>query len=54
MYKIASVALTAALGVAGLAHSVPAEAHSYVSVGIGFPGVAVVERSEERRVGKEC
>ena len=43
MYKIASVALTAALGVAGVAHSVPAEAHPYVSVGIGFPGVAVVE-----------
>ena len=43
MYKIASVALTAALGVAGVAHSVTAEAHPYVSVGIGFPGVAVVE-----------
>lgn len=43
MYKIASVALTAALGVAGIAHSIPAEAHPYVSVGIGFPGVAFVE-----------
>ena len=43
MYKCASVALTAALGVAGVAQSVPAEAHPYVSVGIGFPGVAVVE-----------
>ena len=43
MYKFASVALTAALGVAGVAQSVPAEAHPYVSVGIGFPGVAVVE-----------
>ena len=43
MYKLASVALSAALGVAGVAQSVPAEAHPYVSVGIGFPGVAVVE-----------
>jgi hypothetical protein len=43
MYKFASVALTAALGVAGVAQSVPAEAHPYVSVGIGFPGVAVAE-----------
>jgi hypothetical protein len=43
MYKFASVALTAALGVAGVAQSVPAEAHPYVSVGIGFPGVAVIE-----------
>jgi hypothetical protein len=43
MYKIASVALTTALGVAGMAQSVPAEAHPYVSVGIGFPSVAVVE-----------
>jgi hypothetical protein len=43
MYKLASVALTAALGVAGVAQSVPAEAHPYVSVGVGLPGVAVVE-----------
>ncbi len=43
MYKFASVALTAALGVAGVAQSVPAEAHPYVSVGNGLPGVAVVE-----------
>ena len=43
MYKFASVALTAAIGVAGVAQSVPAEAHPYVSVGIGLPGVAVVE-----------
>jgi len=43
MYKLASVALSAALGVAGVAQSAPAEAHPYVSVGIGFPGVAVVE-----------
>jgi hypothetical protein len=42
MYKIASVALTAALGIAGVAKSVPAEAHPYVSVAIGLPGVAVV------------
>jgi len=41
MYKLASVALTAALGVAGVAQSVPAEAHPYVSVGLGIPGVAV-------------
>ena len=43
MYKLASVALSAALGVAGVAHSVTAEAHPYVTVGIGFPRVAVVE-----------
>jgi hypothetical protein len=43
MYKIASVALSAALGVAGIAQSVPAEAHPFVSVRIGLPGVAVVE-----------
>jgi hypothetical protein len=43
MYKFASVGLTAALGVAGVAQSVPAEAHPYVSVGNGLPGVAVVE-----------
>ena len=42
MYKLAPIALTAALGVAGVAQSVPAEAHPYVSVGIGFPGVAFV------------
>ena len=43
MYKLASVALSAVLGVAGVAQSMPAQAHPYVSVGIGFPGVAVVE-----------
>jgi hypothetical protein len=43
MYKFASVALSAALGVAGVAHSVRAEAHPYISVGIGVPSVAVVE-----------
>jgi hypothetical protein len=43
MYKFASFALTAVLGVAGVAQSVPAEAHPYIRVGIGFPGVAVIE-----------
>jgi hypothetical protein len=43
MYKLASVTLSAALGVTGIAHSITAEAHPYVSVGIGFPRVAVVE-----------
>jgi hypothetical protein len=42
MYKLASVALSAALGVAGVARTAPAEADPYISVGIGFPGVAVV------------
>jgi hypothetical protein len=40
MLKIASIALSAALGVAGIATTVPAEAHPYVSVGIGVPGFA--------------
>jgi hypothetical protein len=40
MIKIASVALCAALGVAGLTQSVPAEARPYVSVGVGVPIVA--------------
>ena len=43
MYKLASVALSAALGIAGVSHSVSAEAHPYVSVGIAVPGVAVVD-----------
>ena len=43
MYKIASIALTAALGIAGMAKSMPAEAHPYVGVGVGVPGVVVVE-----------
>ncbi len=43
MFKIASVALSAALGVAGVAQSTTAEAHPYVTVGVGVPGVAVVE-----------
>jgi hypothetical protein len=42
MYKLASVALCAALGVAGVAKTTPAEADPYIRVGIGFPGVAVV------------
>jgi len=40
MYKIASVALTAALGIAGVAQSQSAEAHPYVA--IGYPGPVVV------------
>jgi len=43
MYKLASVALSAALGVAGVAQSAPAEAHPCITVGIGFPRVAVIE-----------
>jgi hypothetical protein len=43
MYKLASVALSAALGIAGVSHSMSAEAHPYVRVGIALPGVAVVE-----------
>jgi len=34
MIKVAAVALSAALGVAGLAHSLPAQAGPYVSVGV--------------------
>jgi hypothetical protein len=41
MFKLATVALTAVVGMAGIAASVPAEAHPYVSVGIGLPGVVV-------------
>ena len=48
MYKLASVALSAALGIAGVSHSVSAEAHPYVRVGIALPGVAVVEPSYTR------
>jgi hypothetical protein len=43
MYKLASVALSAVLGVAGIAGTAPAEARPIVSVGIGLPGIAVVE-----------
>jgi hypothetical protein len=41
MIKLASLALTAALGVAGLAQSAPLEAHPYLGVGIGVPTVPV-------------
>jgi hypothetical protein len=41
MYKLASVALSAALGIAGVSHSVSAEAHPYVRVGIALPGIAL-------------
>jgi hypothetical protein len=41
MFKIAPVTLTVALGVAGLAQGLPAEAHPNVSV--GSPSVAQVE-----------
>jgi hypothetical protein len=41
MNKLSSVALSAALVVAGVGASVSAEAHPYVSVGVGFPGVVV-------------
>lgn len=40
MIKIASAALCAAIGVAGLTQSIPAEARPYVSVGVGAPIVA--------------
>jgi hypothetical protein len=43
MNKLSSVALSAVLVVAGVGASVSAEAHPYVSVGIGIPGVAVVD-----------
>jgi hypothetical protein len=43
MYKIASIALTAALGVAGIAHTQSAEAHPYIGVGVAYPGAVVVE-----------
>jgi hypothetical protein len=43
MNKLSSVALSAVLVVAGVGASVSAQAHPYVSVGIGLPGVAVVE-----------
>ncbi len=43
MSRIASIAMGAALGVASMAQSLPADAHPDVSVGIGFPGGAVVQ-----------
>jgi hypothetical protein len=42
MYKLASVALSAAIGIGSVACSLPAVAEPYVSVGIGLPAVAVV------------
>jgi hypothetical protein len=41
MHKIAALALTAVLGVAAMGYTKPAEAHVYVGVGIGLPGVAL-------------
>jgi len=43
MSRIASIALGAALAVASLAQSLPADAHPDVSVGIGLPGGALVQ-----------
>jgi hypothetical protein len=44
MNKLSSVALSAALVVAGVGASVCAEAHPYVSTPAGYRGGAVVER----------
>src|SRR5258708_17729366 len=44
MNKLSSVALSAALVVAGVAASVSAEAHPYVNVAVGYPDGTVVER----------
>jgi hypothetical protein len=44
MSKLSSVASSAALVIAGVGASVSAEARPYVSVGVGYPGGAVVER----------
>jgi hypothetical protein len=41
MFKLATVALTAVVGAAGIAASVPAEAHPYITVGVGLPGVVI-------------
>jgi hypothetical protein len=41
MYKLASVALTTVLGVAGIASAAPAKADPHVSVGIGLPGIVL-------------
>jgi hypothetical protein len=37
MVKVASVILASSLGIAGLAHSTPAESHPFAHVGVGFP-----------------
>jgi hypothetical protein len=42
MHKLAALALTAVLGVAGMGYAKPAEARVYIGVGIGLPGVAVI------------
>ena len=42
MHKLAALAITAALGIAGMGYTKPAEARVYVGVGIGLPGVALV------------
>jgi hypothetical protein len=42
MHKLAALAMTAALGIAGMGYTKPAEARVYVGVGIGLPGVALV------------
>jgi hypothetical protein len=44
MNKWSSVAVSAALAVAGVGASVSAEAHPYLTVGIDVPPVAVVGR----------
>ena len=44
MNKLSFVALSAALVVAGVAASVSAEAHPYVSVAVGYRDGTVVER----------
>jgi hypothetical protein len=41
MNKLSSIALSAALVVAGVGASVSAEARPYVSVGVGYPGVVI-------------
>jgi hypothetical protein len=42
MHKLAALALTAVLGIAGMGYAKPAEARVYIGAGIGLPGVAVV------------
>jgi hypothetical protein len=42
MHKLAALALTAVLGIAGMGYTKPAEARVYVGVGIGLPGIALV------------
>ena len=39
MHKFAALALTAAVGIAGMGYTKPAEARVFVGVGIGLPGV---------------